>query len=288
MILLDLSQVCISNLMVQLRTNKNTELDVNFLRHLILNQIRFLNKKFKNEYGELVICCDSRQYWRKKAFSFYKSRRKTDREASGLDWDSIFQALHAIRAELKEYFPYRVVEVLEAEADDIIASLCHRFGNLDMNFGEQILIISGDKDFGQLQKYSNVSQYNPTSKLNIVVNDPEKFLLDHIIKGDTGDGIPNIFSDDDTLVTENKRSSPVTVKKMNDIIQRLKTDKLTELELRNYKRNEELIDLSKIPYDLQDKIIEEYDAQVGKGRNKLFNYFIKYKLKNLHESIGEF
>jgi len=274
--------------MVQLVHNKNTELDVGFLRHLILNQIRFINSKFKKEYGELVICCDNRQYWRKKTFPFYKARRKTDRAKSTLDWDTIFEALNAIRAELKEFFPYRVIDVERAEADDVIGVICSIFGNEGINFGEKILIVSGDKDFGQLQKYSNVFQYNPTQKKDIVIDDPSAFLLEHIIRGDTGDGIPNMFSDDDTLITDDKRSARVTEKRINDVIERLKSDKLTDLELRNYKRNEELIDLSKIPGDLQNTILGEFYTQAGKTRSKLFNYFIKFKLKNLQESIGEF
>lgn len=48
------------------------------------------------------------------------------------------------------------------EADDIINSLVEytqEFGNY-----EKVMIISGDKDFAQLQKYSNVDQYSPITK----------------------------------------------------------------------------------------------------------------------------
>lgn len=288
MIIVDLSQVCISNLMIQLGQHTNTELDVGLLRHMILNQIRFLNTKFRQEYGEMVIACDNRYYWRKKAFPLYKARRKVDRAESDLDWDQIFKALHEVRAELKEYFPYRVIEVDGAEADDIIGSLCHVYGNEDMNFGEKILIVSGDKDFLQLQKYQNVFQYNPTQKKKLVEKNPTEFLLEHVIRGDTGDGVPNMLSDDDTLVTEGKRQTPITAKKLASLKNSILQNILPEREERNYFRNLELISLDHIPTDIQDKIMAEYEAQGGKGRAKLFNYFIKFKLKNLQQNIGEF
>jgi hypothetical protein len=156
-----------------------------------------------------------------------------------------------------------------------------------MNFGEQILILSGDKDFGQLQTYQNVQQYNPTQKKKIVVNNPKDFLLEHIIRGDVGDGIPNMLSDDDTFA-ENKRQTPITEKKFKELKNKLEQGILSDTEKRNYMRNKEMIDLSMVPAELQEAILAEYDAQGGKNRSKLFNYFIKYKLKNLQGNIGDF
>ena len=287
MIIVDLSQVCISNLMVTLRNHTNTPLDEGILRHLILNQIRSFNQKYRADYGELIIACDNKWYWRKNAFKYYKTRRASDRAKSDLDWDTIFKSLNSIREELKEYFPYRVIDVPNAEADDVIATLCHKFGNEEMNFGEQILILSGDKDFQQLQNYLNVSQYNPTQKKKIVCNNPAEFLLEHIIRGDVGDGIPNVLSDDDTFAA-NKRQTPITEKKYKDLRNRFEQNILTDYEQRNFMRNREMIDLSLVPEELQKAIIAEYDAQGGKNRSKLFNYFIKFKLKNLQGNIGDF
>lgn len=287
MIIVDLSQVCISNLMVSLRGHTNTPLDEGILRHLILNQIRSFNQKYRAEFGELVIACDNKYYWRKGAYKYYKTRRASDRAKSDLDWDTIFGALNKIREELKEYFPYRVIDVPNAEADDVIATLCHKYGNEEMNFGEQILILSGDKDFQQLQNYMNVQQYNPTQKKKIICNNPPEFLIEHIIRGDVGDGIPNVLSDDDTFAA-NKRQTPITDKKFRDIFARFNADKLTETEKRNFMRNREMIDLSMVPKNLQEAILAEYDAQGGKNRSKLFNYFIKFKLKNLQGNIGDF
>lgn len=80
MIILDLNQVMISNLMAQIGNHTNIDIDENLLRHMILNTIRALNMKFKNEYGELVIACDDKNYWRKDIFPYYKAKRAEDRE----------------------------------------------------------------------------------------------------------------------------------------------------------------------------------------------------------------
>ena len=174
MILLDYNQICISNLMVQM--NKNAMLDEDLVRHMVLNSIRLYKNRFSDKYGEIVICCDDKNYWRKDIFPYYKAHRKGDREKSPYDWNMIFECLNKIRDELKETFPYRVIRVERAEADDIIGTLCHEHGVLGFmpGYAERMLILSGDKDFSQLQKYENVEQYSPGTKKWIRVNNPER------------------------------------------------------------------------------------------------------------------
>ena len=208
MILLDLNQVMIANIMMQPGAVNNIE--ENLIRHMVLNSIRMYNVKFKDEYGEMVICADDRKYWRRDVFPYYKASRKKDREASPFDWNLIFETLNKIRDELRDTFPYRVLQVDKTEADDIIGTLCHKHGVQLMNeTTEKILILSSDKDFMQLQKFANVEQFSPAAKKFLKTNEPEKFLREHIIKGDRDDGIPNILSSDDTFVTD-KRQKPVT------------------------------------------------------------------------------
>jgi len=188
---------------------KRAEFDEDFLRHMVLNSIRNYRSKFFKEYGEIVICCDGRGYWRKNFFEFYKGKRKEGRDKSALDWDKIFEWINAIKKDLKEYFPYRVIEVAGAEADDIIAFLATKYSS-----SESILIVSADKDFQQLQKYPNVEQYSPMAKKFLKCENPTAYLKEHIIRGDAGDGVPNIFSDEDTFMVEGKRQKPVSSKKM--------------------------------------------------------------------------
>lgn len=287
MIILDLNQVMISNLMMSLGGH-NAEVNESLLRHMILNSIRSNRVKFAKDYGELVIACDDRNYWRKKYFPYYKASRKKSRDSSELDWTHIFSILNKVRDELKEYFPYPTIQVESAEADDVIGTLCEMHGR-DLG-GQPILILSGDKDFVQLQKYSNVQQFDPVRKRWLKNPNPEKFLIEHVLRGDSGDGIPNFLSPDDTFVS-GSRQKQLRQKTIDSILSADWPEDWTGMneELkRNFKRNQLLIDLTHIPEDIKEKIKNEFESQSGKGRDKLFNYFIKNKLKNLTESIAEF
>jgi hypothetical protein len=280
-IIVDLNQVMLSNLLMQLGNHTNAQLEENMVRHMILNSLRSYKTKFADEYGEMVIACDNTNYWRKQKFPYYKANRKKAQEKSEMDWKSIFECMNKIRSELKEYFPYRVIDIEAAEADDIISTLVriHSF--------EKILILSGDKDFIQLHTYGNVKQYDPTRKKWINHENPERYLAEHILKGDSGDGIPNVLSPDNCFVV-GERQKPLTQKKIDALIELNLNGKFDHQYARNFMRNKELIDLRNVPQEIGAKVVESYDRQEGKGREKLMNYFIANKLKNLMESIGEF
>ncbi len=286
MLILDLNQVMISNLMVSL--NREPEVNEDLVRHMILNSIRMYRNKFTKEYGELIIACDDKNYWRKDIFPYYKAHRKEDRKASTHDWNKIFDCLNKIRDELKEYFPYKIIQVDRAEADDIIGVLAKRFGvYLNNTDTEKVLILSGDKDFGQLQKYLNIDQYSPVLKKWIRINDPHCFLREHIMKGDRGDGIPNFLSEDSCIISK-KRQKPLASKKLEGWVD-LEPEKFCDEQmLKNYRRNESLVDLEKVPDQIVEKIMNEYDNYKIPKRNGLLNYFIKNRLKNLMDVIGEF
>ena len=271
--------------MVQLGNHTNAQVDENMCRYMVLNSLRLYKNKFGAEYGKIVIACDATNYWRRQVFPYYKANRKKSQAASELDWKAIYECLNKIRDELMEYFPYSVIRVDTAEADDIIATLCHEHGNTH----EKIMIVSGDKDFQQLHRYMNVRQYNPVMKKLVICNDPDRFLKEHIIKGDPGDGIPNFLSVDSSFVL-NIRQKSIMSKKLNDFLNKNPEEFCDTFEqLRNYRRNEQLIDLSKIPPEVSTKIMEVYNQQSTKGSNsKLMNYFIANRLKNLMEHINEF
>ncbi len=283
MILVDLNQIAISNLMVSINTyNKNQEINEDLLRHMVLNSLRAYKVKFGEKYGDLVICCDGRHYWRRDIFPFYKAGRKKDRAASTLDWTLIFETLNKIRDEIKEYFPYIVLDVNRAEADDIIAVLVQHVCPV-----ENKLILSGDKDFMQLQQYSNVDQFAPVQKKFLRTDSPQDFLKEHIIRGDRGDGIPNCLSSDDVLV-RGERQKSISKKKLSGWMASDPDDWNDSNQLRGYRRNEQLIDLEFVPQDLKEEILSQYTNAVSGDRSKLFNYFVKFKLKNLMEDIQEF
>jgi hypothetical protein len=267
----------------------STGINENLIRHMVLNSIRMYNVKFKNEYGELVICADDKKYWRKDLFPYYKAARKKAREESPYDWNLIFEILNKVRDEIHENFSYKVLQVNKTEADDIIGTVCTNYGVKLKNFqSEKILILSSDKDFMQLQKFVNVEQYSPIVKKFLKTSEPVKFLKEHIIKGDRGDGIPNILSSDDTFITES-RQKPVTEKKLNTWVTQNPQEFCDEFMMRNYQRNESLIDLSKVPTEYTNKILTTYHTPKKiKCKDKIFNYFIKNRMKQLMEHIQEF
>jgi len=283
MIIIDLSQVMIATLMAQLGNHTNAGVDENLLRHMVLNSIRANKLKFAAEYGEVVIAADDKRSWRREVFPYYKANRKRDRDASELNWNLIFEALNKIREELKTVFPYRVIQVDGAEADDVIATLVK---NRKHDF-EKVLILSGDKDFQQLQQYANVKQYSPVLKKYITCKNPEVFLKEHIIRGDAGDGIPNFLSADDTFIT-GSRQKPISSKKVEAWVTANPMQFCTEDMLRGYKRNQILVDFEYIPRNIEVAVMEEYERQSNKDRSQLFNYFIANKLKNLVEAINDF
>ena len=277
-----MNQVMLSNLLMQLGNHTNAQLEENMVRHMILNSLRSYRVKFSEEYGEMVIACDNTNYWRKQKFPYYKANRKKNQEASELDWKQIFECLNKIRQELKDYFPYKVIDIESAEADDIIATLCD-----SVEPSEKVLILSGDKDFIQLHTRPWVKQYDPTRKKWISHNNPERFLDEHVLKGDSGDGVPNVLSNDNCFVVGD-RQKPLTQKKIDSLIELGLDGKVDHPNFNNYWRNKTLIDLRYVPVEIKNKVLESYSKQENKSRDKLMNYFIANKLKNLMEHIGEF
>ena len=287
MILVDLNQVLLAGLMAQIANQKpKVKLEEDLIRHMVLNIIRTHLKNFRKEYGEVVLCSDNRKYWRKEFFPFYKAHRKKAREKSDLDWHLIFDMLAKFKNELKDNFPYKVIDVEGAEADDIIGTLAPR-----AVMHEDVVIISSDGDFLQLQMYNgrskySIKQYNPAQKKFVVSENPLQELKMKIINGDAGDGIPNILSASDTFVT-GQRQKRMTEQKMEKYLNEEYINYDTVANT-GFARNQVLIDLRNIPGDIRDKIINTYDETKPAPKGKILDYFIANKLKNLMDVIEEF
>lgn len=281
-ILVDLSQVLISAYTAN-TTLRNEEADPLLIKHMVLNSILSYNKKFKRTYGNIVICCDSAPYWRKNIFPHYKANRKKDIESSSFDWKGIFNCLELMKKELQEFFPYKVIEVASAEADDVIAIL-------SQYIEEDNIIIGGDKDYAQLLKYDNVEQYSTRTKKIVQIDNPEEFLQELIIRGDKDDGIPNIKSDADTFVNPKKRSASM-MKKDIESWKKMKNPRhfcATRQMLRNYYRNKKLIDFTRIPKSLQQRIRDEYDNVEQGDKTLLQTYLMQNKMRNLLSDMNNF
>ena len=277
MILLDFSNIIVSSIMVASRVPDEERFSENFIRHLVLNSIRSYRKKYHEKYGEVVICTDYLSSWRKDAFPYYKAHRKVQREKQqkeGVDWKALFEIIAKIIEELEENFPYKVVQIPHAEGDDVIAVLAK-------HAKEMCLIVSSDKDFNQLYKYKTVRQFSPMKHQMLKGIDPVRYLKEHIIRGDKGDGIPNILSAGNCIV-EGERQKPITKKKVEEWI---KNESWPE---HHWKRNQELIDFDYIPPLLAHAIERNYALQKPPNRSGLLNYFVKHKLKLLIEHIGDF
>ena len=278
---MDMNQISLASLMMHLNMTKADEPDENLVRHMILNSIRMYRTDFNQEFGEIVLTYDSKHYWRRDYFPNYKAGRKKGRENDSKNWDAIFNCLNKIKAEFKENLPYKYLEVYGAEADDIIATLCKNLGTAN-----KIMIVSGDKDFIQLQKYPNVQQYSPILKKYVNGHDPITYIKEHTLKGDASDGVPNVLSPDNTFV-DGLRQRPLGRKKIETWLN-MHIDDLQDEVKRNYQRNDKLINLDNIPLDLEKEIMVDFCEAPCGDRSKLLNYFIKSRLKELTESIGDF
>ncbi len=301
MIVVDFMGVVLADIMANKDFHKTNVVDEDLIRHVTLNGLLSIKKAHSKKFGEIVISCDYKGNWRKNVFPLYKAKRSIDRDKDKEKWENIFKFIRKIIDELKETFPYKVLEVESCESDDIIAVLAKWSQTNDLEeslFDVQpkpFLIISKDTDFFQLQKYKNVKQYSKTDKKFLTCENIEEFMFDHIARGDAGDGIPNITSPDDCFVT-GTRQKPITEKKIQTWKDELSTGDIQttfcELDVeqirKNYERNKTLIDFEYIPEVLQNEIINKYVSYECNSRSNLLNYFVKNKLRTLLDSIQEF
>ena len=277
MIILDFHGTMIANIMKYLFMNQVEVIEEDLVRHMVLNSIRSIKTGFEQEFGKLVISCDSRYYWRKDLFPYYKIKRKQQMNESVIDWGQVYTFMDMIKKEVKENFSYPVIQVDNAESDDVIYSMVKHLNN------EKILIVSRDHDFKQLHHFKNVSQYNPIDKVMVVVADPAKYLFEHIVKGDSGDSIPNVFSPLDSIAL-NIRQKPAYQKKIDLWYEQGVPEEYKE----RFAFNKKLVDLTEVPQEIQEKVMECYKNQLNKPKKKLMNYFMEHNLKEMFASIQEF
>ena len=276
-----MNQIALASVMMQLRMDETTEVSEDMVRHMILNSIRNYVMQFKSDYVEndadVILAWDSKHYWRRDYYPQYKASRRKGRQESDLDWNEIFGVTNKIREEIKENLPYKSVEVYGAEADDIIAIVSNSY--------DKVMIVSSDKDFIQLHK-ENIKQWSPVTKQEVNGHDPDTYIKEHVLKGDSGDGVPNVLSPDHTF-TDGLRQKPLGKKRIEKMINENMNDWSDEVK-RNYQRNYKLINLKNIPKDIESNIVDEISKSSCGDRSKLLNYFTVNKLKTLTENIGDF
>ena len=297
MIMVDYSQCALAAILSFQRELKGDEAEVkNLIRHVTLSTLKSYKKKYGPEYGEMVICCDGRKYWRKEFFEHYKGSRKKNRDASSLDWKLIFDTLSEMREDLDKYFPYKVLHVEAAEADDIIAVMAKWLqSNRQCIKGlveepQKILILSSDKDFKQLQLYPQVRQWSPMQKKYITATAQEikDFMVEHIVKGDTGDGVPNILSQDNIFMIA-ERQKTVSSKRLSEFIEKGFAACRDDTERRNWHRNSTLVDFQHIPETVTNNIVDAYLNSSPQGdKMSIMQYLIDNRCRLLLDDIEDF
>ena len=285
MVLVDFNGLAIGSIMGQL--SRGEELSENLVKHIILNNLRVYRNKYpESKHGKMVIACDSYS-WRKDVFPEYKAARKANRATDKHDWPMIFDLIEDTLNDLRENFPYAVIKIDSAEADDIIGALTvHKSTPL---IGEDVVIISADKDFIQLQQYGHVIQWSPMFNKMIKEDNPRRYLFEHLLKGDSGDGVPNANSHDDVFTT-GSRQTPMTQKAIEKY-----WDNRDDLEMimkpnvfRNFMRNVQMIDLTNTPDGIREAAINIYENYKYPPRTNILTYLIEHRMKMLIDSAAEF
>lgn len=281
MILIDYSAIAISSVI----GGMEDMIEEGLARHSILNTIRLYRSKYKDQYGEVVICCDGPHNWRKEVFPQYKHKRKNARKESKIDWNELYRCTDLVLQEIRDNFPYKVVAEHNSEADDIIGAICA--STQEFGAHEEVMIISGDKDFVQLQKWSNIHQFSPSAKKELKEERPRAQLLDLILGGDTSDGIPNVLNPDNTFVDE-IRQKPLRAKIKAQLIQDPKS--MGDDVYNNMKRNKKLIDLCETPDHVVKEILYTYkeSEKAIADRGKVFPYLVDKRCRVLLDYIEDF
>ena len=284
MVLVDFNGLAIGSIMGQL--SRGEELSENLVKHIILNNLRVYRNKYpESKHGKMVIACDSYS-WRKDVFPEYKAARKANRATDKHDWPMIFDLIEDTLKDLRENFPYAVIKLDSAEADDIIGALTVHKADFG---GEDVVIISADKDFIQLQQYGHVEQWSPLFNKMIKEDNPRRYLFEHLLKGDSGDGVPNANSHDDVFTT-GSRQTPMTQKAIDKY-----WDNRDDLEMimkpnvfRNFMRNVQMIDLTNTPDGIREEAINKYENYVYPTRTNILTYLIEHRMKMLIDNASEF
>lgn len=241
---------------------KDDEIDESHLRYNLIKYLKEYEKQYKS-FGEIILAFDSKNYWRKDFFKYYKSNRRKERDKSPVDWNYIHTLIRQFKEEFEKNLKYTVLEIDKCEADDIIAVIVQTLNK------HKNLIISDDKDFFQLLRIENVSLYKPkknefTNHSDIVKKDIEDNLKEHIIRGDRSDGIPNILSEDNCL-NEGIRQKAITKKFLVEVSDKDLT--IDSIYSDKYLRNKKLIDLTEIPKSIFNLVLTKFKVELQTQNN---------------------
>lgn len=253
-------------------------------RHTILTSL--LTRKNKICPDEVVLCLDYGS-WRGDYFKYYKAKRKADKSSSDVDYNFFFEASNQFISEIKEFFPWLVIQHKKCEGDDVIAILAY-----ELSKDSNVIVCTSDKDLKQLLEIDNVTYYSYRKDCFETLDNPKEFLLRQILFGDTSDGIPNVKSPDNCFVAKIKQTpcGPKTIDKI--LINGVKEFIVENNLIKNFKRNKTLIELSKItiPEDLWKSVLTLYNNynRIEPDYIKMLGFMNKNNLIKLRERVNEF
>ena len=286
LMIIDFSQVVISSFCATFNVNEITSAED--VRKLTLNIIKNLTKKWKNKYPTVVIAVDSRNYWRRDIAPYYKGNRKEGREKSKIDFETIYKGMDLTLSGFEEAFPYIIMNILRCEADDVAGVLVKNF----YNKYENIMLISSDSDWTQLQKYKNVKQWSSIQGgyVHPKHGGAAGTLMYKIIKGDKKDGIANILSLPDSVITKTRQKA-ISEAKLTKWIQKKTPEEFCDPNmLERFKHNKQLLDLFNIPEKYETAIMQAFLGKKdnSKSRSKIYSYLVKNRLMSLTKDIQDF
>jgi len=286
-ILVDFSAISIGNI-----ASQRLPPDENLLRHMILNSLRAYNKKNRDKYGQMVICCDHSS-WRKTYYEFYKYSRKKGRDESSINWEEMFKIVNKVTDEIRTYIPWKVIQHKGAEADDIIATLAQ--STQELGKSEPVLIVASDGDYKQLQVHSNVKQISTLTKKMVKEKNPHLWLFEQCVKGQGKDGVPNIFSPHDFYKRKVDgedvgRQKAVSKKRLADLWENRNNleSYLPPEQWSAFMRNKKLMDFTMIPDEIQAEVMKQYDEYELPNFGGVMNYLIKNRAGNLLNDMNDF
>lgn len=244
-----------------------TEEDVGLYYHKILDAVIGYSK----EYGQLIFADEGKGSldWRRSIYPEYKANRKHD------DTYQIFRDHLKDVNELISYFPAKKIAVDGAEADDIMYALATHFADE----GEDVLVITGDRDIAQLTNYSDkIRVYSPT--LKIFREKQPNLILEKAIVGDPSDNIPGI-----------PRIGIKTFEKA--MADRSVWDSKIQPNISIVQKFIKIVDLSKAPASFKEEAILQYKAKEFNGFDSqaielfMYNNGLKEHLSKWHNDLSD-
>lgn len=300
MIISDFSKVSYSIVYVfedDIKKSEPKEIE-NILRHAIINSFTTLKKRFGAEYGELIIAVDGKKNFRKDIYEHYKAGRAEARKKSDIPWNIVFDIVHRLVDEAKENWPWAVIEVDRAEADDVMFVLVEDIANhntqsvgvMDDDEPEKVLLDTRDQDMFQIHR-PGLRQWDSRDRKFITLPSgmtAEAFRKDLIIRGDTTDGVENVFTPLGTLITPGVRQTACIAKRMNSVLQ---FENIFDYDLdpvikERIKMNHQLVSSQGIPLDVRDEIVSKYKNRTINKKMKMLQYLQKHRCIRLIDEIN--